>query len=327
MQEPRAPEIPTDLGLGRVLSDEGTARFVNRDGSFNAERLHLGGWQAFNAYDELIAMSWWRFIGLLLVFYLLLNTAFALLYFAIGPRNFYDFPGGAASGRFLDAFFFSVQTFGTIGYGHVSPRSTTANLLVTAEAFVTLAGQALATGIIFARFSRPAQRILFSDVAVVAPYFGGEGLMLRLVNGRRTQVIELDVEVTLSRFESVKGQRVRRFYPLDLERRRVAFFPLGLTVVHPVTHGSPLWEMTEADFRAADPELLVTVRGQTETTFQTVHARRSYRGEEVRWAARFVSMYLPPREGRVAIDVRRLSLTEPAPLEDAPVVGAAASGA
>ena len=321
MQEPHAPETPTDLGLGRVLSDEGTARFVNQDGSFNAERRYLGGWQALSAYDELIAMGWGRFTLLLLLSYLLLNTLFALLYFAIGAQGFYDLPGGAASGRFLDAFFFSVQTFGTIGYGHVAPRSTLANLLVTAEAFVTLLAQALATGIIFARFSRPARRILFSQVAVMAPYFGGEGLMLRLVNGRRTQMIEVEVEVTLSRFETVKGQHARRFYPLKLERRRVAFFPLGLTVVHPVTHESPLWEMTEPDFRATDPELLITVRGQTETTFQTVHARRSYKGDEVRWGQRFVSMYLPPQEGRVAIDVRRLSVTEAAPLDTAEVVG------
>lgn len=316
MKEPRLPEAPADPGLGRALADENTERFVNQDGSFNAERRFLGRWQALNPYDELLAMSWWQFLGMLLLAYLLLNTLFALLYLACGPNSFYDFPKASAGANFLSAFFFSVQTFGTIGYGHVSPKSLLANSLVTLEAFVTLAGQALATGLTFARFARPSHRILFSSVAVVAPYYGGAGLMLRIVNGRRTQVVDVEVEATLSRFERVNGQRVQRFYPLELERPRVAFFPLGLTIIHPITHESPLWEMTESEFCATEPELLVIVRGQTETTFQNVHARRSYVAGEMRWGRRFRSMYLPSREGRVAIDVRRLSLTEPAPLEE-----------
>lgn len=315
MKEPRLPEAPADPGLGRALADEGTERFVNRDGSFNAERRFLGRWEAINPYDELVAMGWWPFLGVLLLAYLLLNTLFALLYLACGTGGFYDFPSKTPQANFLSAFFFSVQTFGTIGYGHVSPRSLLANSLVTLEAFVTLAGQALATGITFARFARPTHRILFSTLAVVAPYYGGAGLMLRIVNGRRTQVVDVEVEVTLSRFEHVNGQRVQRFYSLALERPRVAFFPLGLTIIHPVTHESPLWQMTEAEFCATEPELLVIVRGQTETTFQSVHARRSYVVDEMRWGRRFLSMYLPPEQGRVAIDVRRLSLTEPAPLD------------
>lgn len=304
--------LGNDLGLGRVVSQESHQRMVNPDGSFNLQRSGLGFWHSLNLYYDLIGISWPVFVGLLGVAYLLLNAAFALAYLAVGPGALSDMPADP-TGRFWACFFFSVQTFGTIGFGHVYPKSFAADVIVTLEAFVGLLGVALATGMIFARFSRPKPRVLFSECAVVAPYRGGWGLMFRLVNGQRTQLIELEAEVTLAYFRDVGGRPVRQFTRLGLERDSVAFFPLAWTVVHPITQDSPLWGVTPERMRAAESEIMVNLRGLDDAVYGAVRARTSYQADDIRWHARFADMFVR-RPGRpVTVDVRRLSQIEPVP--------------
>lgn len=304
--------LGNDLGLGRVVSQESHQRMVNKDGSFNLQRSGLGFWHSLNLYYDLIGISWPLFVGLLGVAYLLLNAAFALAYLAVGPGALSDMPADP-TGRFWACFFFSVQTFGTIGFGHVYPKSFAADVIVTLEAFVGLLGVALATGMIFARFSRPKPRVLFSECAVVAPYRGGWGLMFRLVNGQRTQLIELEAEVTLAYFRDVGGRPVRQFTRLGLERDSVAFFPLAWTVVHPITQDSPLWGVTPERMRAAESEIMVNLRGLDDAVYGAVRARTSYQADDIRWHARFTDMFVR-RPGRpVTVDVRRLSQIEPVP--------------
>ena len=304
------PENQADLGLGRVLAQESAGRFVNRDGSFNSRRTGLPFWASLNPYYELITMPWWAFGSLVLLGYLLVNVAFALAYWALGPNALAVAPDSALGNRFLQAFFFSVQTFATIGYGKVTPEGVGANALVTLEALVGLLGVALATGIVFARFSRPMSRVMFSDQAVVAPYQGGHAFMFRVVNGMRTQLTELEAEVTFSRFEGAKGERTRRFYPLRLAREKVAFFPLAWTVVHPIDADSPLSGVDARSLAEGEAEFLVLLRGLDDTLFQTVRARTSYRAGEVAWNAKFASMYRRGQPGVVAVDVNKLSDVE-----------------
>jgi len=312
------PDLNADLGLGGAVADGSGERFLNRDGSFNVHMQHVGI-HGINLYGELLTVSWNRFFVMMAVAYLGLNAAFAALYNALGPSALSEMPAHGLE-RFLACFFFSVQTFGTIGFGHVYPKSTAANLMVTFEAFVGLLGVALATGILFARFSRPSHRVLFSESAVIAPYQGGQALMFRVMNGHRTQLIDLSAEVTLSRFEDLpaaggqggsEARRVRRFYPLTLERSRVTFFPTSWTVVHPIVPGSPLWEQDSAGLQVDDAELLVVLRATDDASQGPIHARSSYKADEMLWNARFLPIHSKDAAGHLRADVARLSHTEP----------------
>ncbi len=217
------------------------------------------------------------------------------------------------------AFFFSVQTFATIGYGQVAPQGLGANLLVTFEALVGLMFQALATGLLFARFARPTASIAFSRSAVVAPYATGRALQFRIANRRRSEIIQLEAQVLFSYLATdARGRRVRRYDVLPLERNKVTFFPLAWTIVHPIDADSPLATRTHDDLVREEGEILVLLSGVDEAFAQTVHARSSYRPEEIIWNARFASLFLPTTAGVVGIDVAKLHDVEPAEATESP---------
>jgi inward rectifier potassium channel len=299
-----------DLGLGSRLAQGSGARFLNRDGSFNVVRLGLPFFRSLNLYHTLITMPWRAFFGVVAVFYLVLNLCFASAYLAVGPGALEGALGITSAERFSQAFFFSVQTFATIGYGVIHPKGLAANLLVTLEALVGLMSLALATGILFARFSRPQARILFSRSAVVAPYRGITGLMFRIANERSSQMIEVEAKLNLSRMEVVEGKPARRFYPLHLERDKVNFFPLHWVIVHPIDETSPLYGVTKAEFDASDAELLVLLSAVDETFSELVHARTSYKCPELEWGVRFRDMFVVTGTSQPGIDMRRLSEVE-----------------
>ncbi len=301
-----------DLGFGSVVASESRQRLLNPDGSFNVQRTGLSFWSSFSLYHSLLTMPWWQFLSALTVIYLLTNALFAFAFLACGPAALAGSGTGPAGGGFLQAFFFSVQTFSTIGYGNISPVGRAANAVVTLESLVGLLGVALATGIIFSRFSRPTAKIIFSARAVVAPYRDISAFMLRVTNARKSQIIDLAATVLLARFEEVNGRRMRRFYPLPLERNKVVFFPLSWTLVHPIDDDSPLHGLSHEDLLAADAEFLVLFTGFDETFSQSVHARSSYQAVDLRWGAKFSDMYNRSVDGQLlTVDVRRLHLTEP----------------
>src|SRR5438477_11687756 len=181
-----------DLGFGSVVSRQSRQRLLNRAGSFNVARSGLGFLESFAPYHVLLTISWMGFFGAVSVSYLVLNLVFAVAYLACGPETLVGAGATMLGGRFSQAFFFSIQTFATIGYGQIAPNGMAANVVVTIEALVGLMYQALATGLLFARFTRPTAALLFSRQAVVAPYGEGQGLMFRIVNRRRNEIIELE---------------------------------------------------------------------------------------------------------------------------------------
>jgi inward rectifier potassium channel len=303
-----------DLGFGSVVSRETRQRLLNRDGSFNVERAGLGVLETLAPYHQLLTTSWVGFLGLVALLYLALNLVFAVAYLACGSHALQGPGADMLGGRFSRAFFFSIQTFATIGYGQIGPNGLPANLLVTLEALVGLMYQALATGLLFARFARPTASILFSQRAVVAPYNEGHGLQFRIVNRRRNEIIQLEAQVLFSAMEpDGRGSTVRRYTPLSLERNKVTFFPLSWTIVHPIDDASPLAGKTPGELERAQAEILVLLSGIDETFEQTVHARSSYRADEIVWNARFRSMFLQKdcRFG-VSVDISRLHEIEPA---------------
>lgn len=285
-----------DLGFGAVVSSRRHQRLVNRDGSINVLRSGLGVLETVAPYHHLLTTSWPTFMGLLVAVYFLVNLAFAALYVASGPTALLGAGADMLGGRFSQAFYFSVQTFATIGYGQIGPNGFWPNFLVTLEALVGLMYQALATGLLFARFSRPAVSIVFSHRAVIAPYNGGVAFEFRVANRRRTQVINLEAQVIYSVMaDDGRGGRVRRYHPLTLERNRVTFVPLAWTVVHPIDDASPLAGATSASLEASEAEVLILLSGIDETSGQAVHARGSYVAGEIVWNARFRSIY--PEDG------------------------------
>jgi inward rectifier potassium channel len=297
-----------DLGFGSVVSRESHQRLLNRNGSFNVVRSGLGFLESFAPYHQLLTISWPGFLGVVAALYFGLNLVFAGAYLACGGAALQGPGAGMLGGRFSTAFFFSVETFATIGYGQIGPNGFAANFIVTIEALVGLMYQALATGLLFARFARPTASVLFSRRAVVGPYNGGEGLMFRIANRRRSEIILLEAQVLFSAVEpDGRGGTVRRYWPLPLERNKVTFFPLSWTIVHPIDEASPLARRTPEELARSQAEILVLLSGIDEAFEQTVHARSSYRADEIVWNARFQSMFLPiDARSRIAVDITRV---------------------
>ena len=302
-----------DLGFGSFVTEHTGPRFLNRDGTFNVQRDGFGIFASLNPYHTLLSMSWKRFLGLMLLLYFVSNVVFGSLYSTFGDAGLVD-TANASGSIFLRGFFFSVQTFATIGYGTIHPVGVVPNLLVTLESYYSLLANALITGLVFARFARPTARVIFSDIAVIAPYQDITGFMFRIINGRNNQLIEVKAQVTFARFVNENGKRVRKFDTLALERRSVTFFPLTWTVVHPIDEGSPLWGCNEADLRAADAEFLILLTATDETFATVVHQRSSYKPDEVLFGRKFVNIYNNAPGERISIDVGRLSKVENAPI-------------
>ena len=304
--------LDRDLGFGSVVSGQSRARLLNRDGSFNVARDGLNFFTSLSPYHSLLTMSWPHFLGLVVLGYLAVNLLFAGAYYACGPSALSGVPTG---NRFLQCFFFSVQTFATIGYGKLTPEGLAPNLVVTLESLFGLLGFALATGVLFARVSRPTARILFSEKALIAPYRGITAFEFRIVNGRSSQLIDVGVNVLFSSFKP--DGKARAFEPLALERQKVSFFPLAWTVVHPIDRSSPIFGMSYEDLLEIDAEFLVLLTGFDETFSQNVHTRSSYKADEIVWGARFVNLFNPPRDGILSIDVSRLDEYDRVPLVSA----------
>jgi len=302
-----------DLGFGSVVSRESRQRLLNRDGSFNVARSGLGFLESFAPYHLLLTISWSGFLGVVTVTYLVVNLVFAVAYLACGPDALLGAGALMLGGRFSQSFFFSIQTFATIGYGQIAPNGIAANLVVTLEALVGLMYQALATGLLFARFTRPTAALLFSRRALVGPYNNGQGLMFRIVNRRRNEIIQLEAQVLFSAVEpDNRGGTVRRYLPLALERNKVTFFPLSWTIVHPIDGTSPLAGRTPEELDRAEAEILVLLSGVDEALEQTVHSRSSYRADEIVWNARFRSMFLvSDARSRISVDVSCVHEIEP----------------
>ncbi|HEX2642968.1 MAG TPA: ion channel [Thermoanaerobaculia bacterium] len=310
-----AEDLNRDLGFGSVVAGQ-RQRLLNRDGSFNVKREGLRAWSSLSLYHDLLEISWPRFLGLVILYYMSMNLLFAFAYLACGLDGIAGTRATTTSGKFLEAFFFSNQTLATIGYGGMHPVGLMANLLVTLESLVGLLGFALATGLLFARFSRPIAKVLFSEKAIIAPYRGMTAFEFRLANIRSNQLIQVECMLMLSWLKP--GARLRDFRPLRLERDKVVFFPLAWTVVHPIDVDSPLYGVSAEQLVEWDTEFLILLTGIDETFAQTVHSRSSYKADEVVWGASFENIYNPPRDGRLSIDVGRLHEIRPAELPAPP---------
>ena len=305
-----------DLGFGAVVTRESRKRLLNRDGTFNVRREGLRFWESLSLYHYLLSITWSRFLTYVACTYVMANAFFAAIYVACGSSALTGFEGRTVAGRLMVAFFFSVQTLATIGFGNIAPANVAANLIVVVESLAGLLAFALIAGIVFARFSRPTVQIVFSRSAIIAPYRGITAFMFRIVNQRSNEIVELRTQVMLSRrrADGVLSSD-REFTPLKLERPSVVFFPLSWTIVHPIDQDSPLWGKSPADLARSEAEFLILLNGFDETFSQNVHTRSSYKADEIVWGARFRSIFNPPREdGTLSVDIRKVDEIERVPL-------------
>jgi inward rectifier potassium channel len=307
-------EEPKDLGLGSRVAQQSRLRFLNRDGSFNVRRRGLSFFRSLSLYHALLSMSWTKFTAVLMGGLVAFNGLFAFAYVLCGEGAIHGATAETLPARILESFFFSVQTATTIGYGHLSPVGIATNIVVSVEVMVSLLGFALATGILFARFSRPDARVAFSQNAVFAPYQGITAFEFRIANERASQLVQVEVKVIMSRFEEGKGSHKRVFYELTLERGQVQIFPLNWTIVHPIDDKSPLFGVTQEALTGAETEFMVFLTALDETFWQTVHTRTSYKPEEIVWGAKFSDMFEQADDGVITVDLRRIHEIEPAPI-------------
>lgn len=284
-------------------------RLVSRKGQFTLNIVKLGVPRLHFAdlYHRLLTLSWPQFFILISLSYVMTNSLFALAYLAGG-----DCIANARPGSFKDAFYFSVQTMATIGYGAMYPRTDYANTIVAIEAFFGLWGVAMVTGLAFSRFSRPTARVIFSRVAVIAPFNGVPTLMYRTGNQRFNQILEAQQRATLIRDEvTSEGEFMRRFYDLQLMRSQSPIFALTWTVMHTIDESSPLYQVTAKDLIECQAEIVITLTGIDETVSQTINARHSFVASEIIWNMRFVDIIDRQPDGKRVVDYTRFHDVKP----------------
>ncbi len=296
-----------DLGFGPqpVIKNQ---PLVNKDGSPNVRRVGLPFFNTANNYHTLITMSWTKFWLLVLSGYLILNIIFAFIYMSFGPNSLDGSSGNTPFHHFMDAFFFSAQTISTVGYGRISPKGMASNSVAALESMMGLLAFALATGLLYGRFSRPSAQIVYSKNMLIAPYLdNSRGVMFRLANLRRNMLIDLEIEIIFSFNETVDGKTVRRFYPLEVERRKVSLLTMNWTIVHPLDEKSPLKDMTQEDLEKTEAGFAILLRAFDDTFSQTIHSRTAYQYNEIVWNAKFKPVFDRDEDGRIVLDLGKIS--------------------
>ncbi len=300
-------ERPDDWGFGDKLSRQ-TTRMIRTDGTFQVDR-DGGDWTNFNLYHSLVSLRWSSFWFFILLFYIFVNIFFTAIYLLIGDDNL---TGNTAQFTFLPhvlhAFFFSVQTFTTVGYGGVTPVGFAANMVAGIEALAGILSAALMSGLFFSRFSRAKSSIIFSKNAVIAPYENSTGLMFRLANSRNTNLSDVRAQVIISFIDkTIDGVEKREYEPFALETNRIQMFPLNWTIVHHINEESPIFGRSCEELQAIDAEILVSISAYDDTFAQTIHTRHSYKWFEIKNNFKFAPMYDTNKNGLVILHLTKIN--------------------
>lgn len=282
------------------------SRVIRKDGGFNVRRRGRT-WRDVNPYLFLLNTPWTVFFSLIFAGFITVNLIFACLYFWVGGIARVSHPDVSALGRFLDGFFLSTQTLTTVGYGNIWPQTAAANLIAAVEAMIGLLSFTVATGFLVGRLSRPTARIGFSKSMIVARYQDGTSLQFRIVNRSVSNLMEVEARMLLMTVQPVDGRLERKYERLELERPSVLFLPLTWTIVHIMDAESPLYHKTSADLEQLQAELLILVKGVDDRFSQTVHARYSYRYDEIVWGAKFARAFDVEENGDLRLDLDRVS--------------------
>ncbi|MDQ6609649.1 MAG: ion channel [Bacteroidota bacterium] len=289
-----------DTGFGNQANVGG--RFVNKDGSFNLKKQGWPYLKRVSFYSYLLELSWPQFLGIIFLFYLLINAIFSAIYLLIGQDELQGFHTFTQWGHIREVFYFSTQTFTTVGYGRLNPVGDGADILASIETISGWLFFAIVTGLMYGRFTRPKAYIAFSEKALISPYQNGTAVMFRMVPYKNIHhLTDVKVVVNIS-FQIIENDKPEfKFFQLNLERSRIDMFNMNWTVVHPITEDSPLLHFTKEDMDTSDLEVLVQVSGFDPIFSNLVMARTSYTYKEVVWGAKFRPMYHESEDGNTTV--------------------------
>ena len=294
-------------GFGVNASDYG-GRLVNKDGQPNIEKKGVGFLEGISWYHTMLQLPRWEFFFTVLLFYIIINFIFALVYLAVGIEHLVGMHPVTMAEKFGEAYFFSAQTFTTVGYGRISPVGFAASAVSSLEALMGLLSFALATGLFYGRFSKPKAHLRFSSNAIIAPFKDGLALMMRVAPYKNTTLVDAEAKVTAGLFIEEDGKTTSRFFPLELEYDKVNALTLSWTIVHPINENSPFYKFTKEDFQNAKGEIIVYLKAFDDMFSNTVVTRSSYTAKELVIGAKFQMMYhRNPQNNKTTLDLGKLN--------------------
>lgn len=283
-------------------ADIASSRFVNKDGSFNLRKTGLGFVKRFSIFQTMLTIPRWKFIGVILTFYVVINLLFTFIYLQVGVNELQGMIGSDPWTKFKEVFYFSTQTLTTVGYGRVNPLGDGVNIVASLESLAGLLSLAIATGLIYGRFARPRAYLIFSEHALISPYKDKKALMFRFVNYKNNHSLtDVEVKVNVGMKVDQNGEFTYQYYALALERERVESLPMSWTVVHPLDENSPLNGYTHEDMKRADVEIYALIRGYDDVFSDMVQQRSSYTYHEILFDRKFSRMFRESEDGMTTI--------------------------
>jgi inward rectifier potassium channel len=279
-----------NTGFGANSQNYG-GRFINKNGNANIQKVGIGFLEGISWYHTMLKIPRWKFFFIIILFYFIVNLFFASIYMLIGVENLKGVSSISSIDKFGEAFFFSIQTFTTVGYGHISPSGFLASFVAAVEALSGLLSFAIATGLFYGRFSKPNAFIKFSENALIAPYKEGTALMMRLAPHKNTNLTDTEAFVTVGILIDENGVISNKFYNLPLEMSKINSLTLSWTLVHPIDEESPLFNLNQSDYKNTIGEILVYIKTFDDMYSSTVAKRTSYTFNEVVYGAKFSPMY------------------------------------
>jgi inward rectifier potassium channel len=307
-------ELTTGFGERSTMSG---GRFLQKNGKANIVRKGLNFFDRLSWYHTMLEMPRWKFWLWLLIPYIVVNAVFASFYYSIGIDHLNGIEKGSDWHNYIECFFFSFQTFTTVGYGHVSPSGTLTSSVAAFESFLGVLTLALAAGVFYGRFSKPKSFLKFSDIALIAPYKTGAALMFRTVAYKNNQLTDAEVKLLIAMKVKRNGEEKNEFYSMDVEFSKINSLVLNWTIVHPINENSPIYGMSLEELKDVSAEVLVYLKAFDEGFANTVIARTSYTFDEVIEGAKFKPMYERSSGGEATLlHINRLNDYEKAKLPE-----------
>ncbi len=299
-----------NTGFGTNASSYG-GRFVTKSGNANVRKTGIGFLDSISWYHTMLTIPRWKFFFIVFAFYFLVNFAFASIYYFVGVEHLNGITAVTSLDKFGQAFFFSIQTFTTVGYGHISPSGFMTSFVASIEALFGLLSFAIATGLFYGRFSKPKAHIIFSENAIIAPFQEGTALMLRLSPYKNTNLTDAEARMTLGLHIEEEGEMINKFYTLDLELEKVGSLTLSWTLVHPITESSPFYNMNENDIKTTLGEVIIFIKVFDDMYSTTVVKRASYTFDEIVYGAKFLPMFTRSTDNnKTLLHIDKLNLFE-----------------
>jgi inward rectifier potassium channel len=274
-----------DVGFGTKTTKN--IRLVKENGDFNVKKTGQSLSAKLNIYHNLLTMPTYFLTLVVFFYYLTANFIFASIYYLIGTDKLLGINNHLGMNNFWEAFFFSVQTITTLGYGRISPIGFSTNIVASFEALIGLVTFSIITGVVYGRFSKPSPKIVYSENAIISPYLGIKALMIRTANEKNNQLINVSANIIFSKNEIQNGETKRIYKNLELERKLITYFSLSWTIVHPITENSPLWKETEESLKKSDAEFLLSIQAINDTNGETIYSKKSFLFSELLWDYKF----------------------------------------